>query len=136
MNNNTINLSGKMFAVGELVRRGFTIKKQNLVFNKQALVNVSKRGKQFKIEVRVTNKVQKSWRLTTKYKSFVGKNCFYVFVSLNKLGIPEYYIVKADIVESIVTKEHGIWQKSHGKSSIRVFKDENDKYINKWNTIK
>ena len=43
MNNNTINLSGKMFAVGELVRRGFTIKKQNLVFNKQALVNVSKR---------------------------------------------------------------------------------------------
>ena len=69
---------------------------------------------------------------------------FYVFVNLKgKDTLPDYYIVPSKVVSDYIKQSHKKWLNAPGKrgqahndTSMRGFRDETKKYLNKWNLLK
>lgn len=81
--------------------------------------------------------------LNKKNENLSGDNIYYVFVSLNELDQPEYHIVPSKVVSKTIKDNHHDWLNSPGKkgqshndNSMREFKDEDNKYLDKWDLLK
>ena len=139
-NNVSTGNSGEYFVAGELERRGFTVAvPMSNVENFDILAINKKTYKQYAIQVKTTGSKSKKWTLTAKNENLVGDNIIYVFVALNKLETPSFHIVPSKIVAKEVRESHQKWLKTpnkdggtHQDNNLRNFKDDNDKYLNRW----
>jgi hypothetical protein len=137
-------VSGEYFVAAELSRRGFicsvTLKNTKgidiLVCNEDATKTLG-------IQVK-TNQINKSeWILNEKCENLTDKNIFYVFVNLKSIDIlPEFYVVPSKEVAKYTSQNHSIWLSEKGKkgqtrndSTMRKFKDSEQKYLNRWDLL-
>lgn len=145
LSTNLSGVSGEYFVAAELSRRGFitsvTLKNAKgidiLITDEKAQVFIG-------IQVKTNQKTRKAWVLTEKSEKFHGDNLFYVFVNLNNFGVlPDFYVVPSIIVSNQIKDSHQNWLDTPGKKGqkhndnpLRLFHDESDLYLNKWELIK
>jgi hypothetical protein len=96
--------------------------------------------KAIKIQVKTLYGKGPQWRMNEKdgvekNRKISDGDIFYAFVRLNDMEKPEYWIVPSKIVTSYVKKSHIKWKKTprrdgkeHGKTKVRSFRIESDKY--------
>lgn len=144
-NDTNVNIgnSGEYFVAGELERRGFTVAVPMSNVKDFDLLAINREThKQIAIQVKTTGYNRKKWTLSKKSEDLKGDNIFYVFVSLNNLGIPEYHIVPSKIVADTIKAHHKIWLETPGKwgqkhneNNMREFYDKEDVYLNRWELL-
>ena len=87
--------------------------------------------------------MRKAWLINKKAEELSEKNLVYVFVNLKSLDeFPDFYIVPSKVVSKQVKEGHAEWLltsakngKKHKDTSMRMFRDPNDLYKNKWDII-
>lgn len=137
-------VSGEYFVAAELTRRGYiaSITLRNtkgidiLASNQNATRSLS-------IQVKTHQGSGTSWILGEKAEKNVTPNLFYVFVSLNNLNeLPSFYIVPSKNVALSIKKFHKEWlgtlgrnDQPHNDNPMRLFKDDKDKYYEKWELL-
>lgn len=136
-------VSGEHFVAAELSRRGciasLTSKNTKgidlLASNEDASRTVG-------IQVKTNQGSRKAWLLNEKCEEFYSDTLFYVFVNLNGLGEASYYIVPSTTVANRIKEAHQAWLNAPGKkgqsrkdTSMRMFDDQKDTYLNKWDLL-
>lgn len=136
-------ISGEYFVAAELSRRGFittlTLKNTKGV---DILASDQEAIKTIAIQVKTTTKNKNEWMLTEKSESFVSENHFYVLVRLNNLAQPTFHIVPSKAIAKKIKTSHQKWLDTpakdgskHNTSSVRIFRDFEDKYKDKWDLL-
>jgi hypothetical protein len=98
------------------------------------------------IQVKTTagKTLPRDWILSNKSEELESKNLFYVFVNLrvNANMPPEYFIVPSKDVAEYIRETHREWLntpgrggKKHNDSDVRMFRDREGKYLNRWNLL-
>ena len=142
--NVSIGNAGEYFVAGELERRGFTVAvPMSNVKDFDILAINRETYEQFAVQVKTTRYKQKRWTLSKKNEELVKDSIFYIFVSLNELEAPEYHIVPSKVVSETLKASHQEWLNKPGKygqthndTSIRVFWDQEDTYLDRWDLLK
>ena len=67
------------------------------------------------IQVKANSGSKPHWLLSDKIEHDVAENLFYVFVNLNGIDAPDYYIVPRSVVSKTVSENHGIFLKTTRK---------------------
>ena len=108
MKENTVSIgnSGEYFVAAELERRGFTaaVPMANtkdfdiLARNKETDTQVA-------IQVKTNHGKKTTWTLSQKNENINKENVFYIFVVLNELQYPEYYIMESKFVAESIKKD-------------------------------
>lgn len=135
-------ISGEYFVAAELSRRGFTCS-VTLKNTKGIDILVSNIDCSKMVGVQVKTKQnfgkRQSWLLNEKDEQVMQNNIIYVFVNLDTLGPPSYYIVPSEIVAKYIAESHvhylktpGQKGKKHKDTSMRAFVADDDEYHNKW----
>jgi hypothetical protein len=82
------------------------------------------------IQVKTSQSLTKKWVLNQKIETDIATNLFFVFVRLNRLGIPQYYIVPKQEAASYAVRYHKEYHSKpkrdgtpHKESAIRKFAD-------------
>jgi len=138
-------VSGEYFVAAELSRRGFvssvTLKNTKGI---DILVTNESATKTIGIQVKTNQGNRRAWLLSEKAEDFQTKDLFYVFVNLMGIEkLPEYYVVASKTVSSFIKKSHREWLKAPGKkgqkrndNAMRMFQDDAQVYLNKWDSLK
>lgn len=142
-NNISTGNAGEYFVAGELERHGFTVAVPMSNVKDFDILAINRRTyEQFAIQVKTTTYKQKKWTLSKKNETLEGDNIIYFFVSLNELETPEYHIVPSHIVAERICREHQEWLNTpgrkgqkHNDNNIRVFRDFDDEYLNRWDLL-
>lgn len=137
-------VAGEYFVAAELSRRGFiaSITMRNspgidiLATNLKAKRTVT-------IQCKTSRSSSSSWILSDKAEDFTPINHFYVFVRLGEAeDRPAYHIVPSKIVAKYISTRHRAWlrgTKANGgqrkDSAMRKFRDDEDKYLEKWDLL-
>jgi len=144
MDKSLIGIAGAHFVAGELSRKGYisTLTSRNtegidiLASNKDG-------SKTIAIQVKTTagKSNPRDWILSEKIEKMSSKNLVYVFVNL-KSQIPEFFIVPSKDVAKYAKTDYDIWIKSpnkkggkHHHTTIRMFRDRDGKYLNRWDLL-
>jgi hypothetical protein len=137
-------VSGEYFVAGELSRQGFiaSITLRNTKGIDVLVSNVAV-TRSVGLQVKTNRGERKGWLLNKKAEDYFADRLFYVFVNLkNNRSRPDYYIVPSKVVAEHVKKGHAEWLRTPGKrvkqhsdTSIRMFRDENDKYLEQWELL-
>ncbi len=134
-------VSGEYFVAAELSRRGYmcsiTLKNTKGI---DVLVSNENSKKLVGVQVKTNNSNRKAWVLNKKAEELSEDNFIYVFTNLKELDqLPDYYIVPSQIVAKYVKKEHKEWLntpgekgQAHRENDMRMFRDENEEFKNKW----
>lgn len=137
-------VSGEYFVAAELSRLGFiasiTLKNTKGV---DVLATNEDASKSVAIQVKTNQGSRKAWVLHKKAEEYFGDNLFYIFVNLkDKISHPDFYIVPSKVVADHIREGHAKWLKTPGKkgqphndSTMRMFSDEHDKYLGKWDIL-
>jgi hypothetical protein len=136
-------IAGEYFVAAELSRRGYvaslTLRNTRGI---DILASNADATKSVGIQVKTNQGNKKQWILSEKAESDTAENLFYVFVNLNGRGTPEYHIVPRADVANFVREDHAAWRatpgrtgKPHGESKIRVFRDKDDAYRDRWDLL-
>lgn len=137
--------SGEYFAVAEMQRRGYEVAvpmSNTPAFDILAIRKSD--GVQFAIQVKTRNNGKQDFTLNKKCETIVAANIYYVFVNLNGLDHPDYYIVPSKVVADRITQYHKTWLarpgrggKKHNDNNMRTFViDPSDvKYKNNWDFL-
>ena len=152
-NSISIGNSGEYFVAAELERNGFiaAVPMSNTK-NFDILAINKETNKQVAIQVKTNHTSAKTWTLSEKNEHLFSDNIYYVFVSLNELAPPDYYIINSELVAKSIKESHSNWiktKKSNGTfnkdTSIRKFSFEipkfnplnlkADYYKSKWNSM-
>ncbi len=143
MNNVSTGNAGEYFVAGELERRGFTcaVPMSNTKDFDILIINRNN-NKQYAIQVKTTMHKKKSWMLSKKNEKLYADNIFYVFVSLNELETPEFHVVPSKVVAEKIKEDHQNWLsvpgkngKIHNDSSMRIFNDDDNIFLNRWDLL-
>jgi hypothetical protein len=140
-----VGISGEYFVAAELSRRGFmasiTLRNTDSID-----IHISKLDESKLLAIQVKTKQHRGnyWSLTEKAETLIAPNLYYIFVELTDLNVrPNYYIVPSKEVASYARKSHKDWLnkagrngKSHKDSSIRKFRDIEQKYKEQWEILK
>lgn len=109
-------IAGEYFVAAELSRRGFTAaitlrntRGADILATKQD----SKRSAT--IQVKCAQRKATEWLLDKSDEVSKGLNHFYVFVALNGLGAPSYYIVSGKAVAETCASHHQEWLRGKKK---------------------
>jgi len=137
-------VAGEYFVAAELSRRGFiaSITMRNSP-GIDILATTLKAKKTVTIQCKTSRSSTKGWILSDKAECFTPKSHFYVFVRLGAAtDRPTYHVVPAKIVAKYVTSRHQAWlkgKKPNGgqrkDSAMRKFRDEENKYLEKWDLL-
>jgi hypothetical protein len=80
--------------------------------------------------------------LNQKIEQDVATNLVFVFVRLNDLGTPEYYVAPRADVTSFATANHRRWLSTPGRkgqkhrdTTMRKFADPENKYLGRWDLL-
>jgi hypothetical protein len=136
-------VAGEYFVAAELSRRGFiaslTLRNTRGV---DILASNSDATKSVGIQVKTSQGSGKGWMLNKKVEADIATNLVFVFVRLNALGAPDYYVVPKKAVAKYAADNHKIWLatpgrkgQAHKDTPIRQFKDEGDKYLGRWDLL-
>ena len=136
-------VAGEYFVGAELSRRGYvaslTLKNTRGI---DILASNADATKSVGIQVKTNQSRGKEWMLNKKVETDIATNLFYVFVRLNELDTPEYYIVPRAIVSQFARENHKKWLSSPGKNGqqrndtpMRKFRDPEGKYLNRWDLL-
>lgn len=144
LSNILAGISGEYFVAAELSRRGFittlTLKNTKGV---DILASDEEARKTIAIQVKTTSKNKNEWVLSEKSESFISDNHFYVFVRLNNLEQPSFHIVPSAVVANEIRASHQKWLNTpakdgstHNPSSMRIFKDEDNRFKDQWDILR
>ena len=136
-------IAGEYFVAAELTRRGYiaslTLRNTRgidiLASNMNATRSVG-------IQVKAVQGRGKSWMLNQKIEASEATNLFFVFIRLNNLDAPEYYIVPREDVSRFSAQNHTLWLatpgrkgQQHNDNPLRQFKDPENKYRDRWDLL-
>ena len=136
-------VAGEYFVAAELARRGYvaslTLRNTRgidiLASNANASCSVG-------IQVKATQGDHHSWLVSAADAATGASNLFYVFVSMNGLETPRYYVVPRRDVDRYADAFHRKWlagRKRDGSSrkdtNMRKFADPAGKYLNAWHLL-
>jgi len=136
-------IAGEYFVAAELSRRGYvaslTLRNTRgidiLVSNRDATKSVG-------IQVKTKQGRGADWMLNKKVETDVAENLFFVFIVLNDLAAPEYYVVPRDEVARFVRDNHAAWLQTPGRrgqahvdTPMRKFKDPTGRYRDRWDIL-
>ena len=142
-NNISIGNCGEYFVAAELERRGFSVAVPMsntelfdiLAFNRET-------HKQWAIQVKTTTNKKNEWTLSKKNENISDKNIIYIFVKLNELEMPQYFVAKSCDVAKQIIENHKEWLETPGKNNqkhndntMRKFYDYDAKYLDNWKII-
>ncbi|MFZ4125809.1 MAG: hypothetical protein ACOYJ2_07055 [Rickettsiales bacterium] len=136
-------VAGEYFVAAELSRRGYiasiTLRNTRGV---DILVSNINATKSVGVQVKTSQSTGKKWVLNKKIETEEATNLFYVFVRLNELGTPEYYIVPKREAAKYAADHHKEYLgklKRDGTprkdSSMRKFADLDKRYLNRWDLL-
>jgi len=136
-------VSGEYFVAAELSRRGYvaslTLRNTRGI---DVLVSNADATKSVAIQVKTKQGRGADWMLNRNVETNVAENLFFVFVVLNDLGAPEYYVVPKDEVAQFVRDNHAVWLKTPGRrgqahvdTPMRKFSDATGRYRNRWDLL-
>lgn len=137
-------VAGEYLVAGELSRQGYiasiTLRNTKGV---DILVSNANATKSAGIQVKTSQGSSKAWILGQKAEEYHAKTLFYVFVNLNKGNAPDFFVVPSRVVAKSVQESHQKWLAVPGKKGqkhkdnpMRVFKDSENKYLNRWDLLK
>jgi len=144
LSKNESGVAAEFFVAAELVKRGFyvspTLKNTKSV---DILIVDEELQNPLLIQVKASQN-KKEWKLTDKAEKLVSPKLYYIFFLFDDgNGNSEFHIVPSKDVAEYVTEYHKKYLTKpkkngdeHKDTSMRVFKDEADKYLNKWNLLK
>jgi hypothetical protein len=136
-------IAGEYFVAAELSRRGYlaavTIKNTKgvdiLASNRDATKSVG-------IQVKTNQARKPEWMLNKKIEGVDSTNLFFVFVLLNQLDQPQYYVVPFAEAARYASENHKQWLATPGKkgqphneNSIRWFRDKDGDYLGRWDLL-
>jgi len=80
--------------------------------------------------------------LNKKHESDIATNLFFVFIRLNDLRAPEYYVVPRKAVAEYARCNHQRWLDTPGRKGqkhqdtpMRKFADPEDNYLDRWGLL-
>ena len=145
MDKSLIGISGAHFVAAEMSRKGYVVTLTSRNTEGIDILASNKDGtKTVAIQVKTTEgKTEpRAWILSKKSENLKSANLFYVFVTLKKDQIPDFFIVSSADVAHYIQTDHEYWMNKPGKqgqahkeSDIRKFRDTEGKYLNKWNLL-
>lgn len=136
-------VAGEYFVGAELSRRGYiaslTLKNTRGV---DILASNSNATKSVGIQVKTNQGRGKDWMLNKSIETDLATNLIFVFVRLNDMDTPEYYIVPRSHVSEFARTNHAKWLASPGRSGqqrndtpLRKFRDLENKYLDRWDLL-
>ena len=136
-------IAGEYFVAAELTRRGYiaslTLRNTRGIDILASNLNATK---SVGIQVKAVQGRGKSWMLNQKVESSEATNLFFVFIRLNHLDAPEYYIVPREEVSRFSADNHKLWLdtpgrkgQKHNDNPLRQFKDPANKYRDRWDLL-
>jgi hypothetical protein len=134
-------VAGEYFVAAELSRRGY-VASLTLRNTRGILASNADATKSVGIQVKANQGRGKQWVLNQKIENDIATNLVYVFVRLNELGAPEYYIVPRAVAARLARENHKRWMATLGRngqrhkdSAMRKFADPENKYLGKWELL-
>jgi hypothetical protein len=136
-------ISGEYFVAAELSRRGYvaslTLRNTRGIDILASNLNATK---SVGIQVKCVQGRAKTWMLNQKVESGEATNLFFVFVRLNHLDPPEYYIASRQDVATYSAENHKLWLatpgrkgQQHNDNPLRQFKDPENRYRDRWDLL-
>lgn len=136
-------VAGEYFVAAELSRHGYvaslTLRNTRGI---DVLASNSNATRAVGIQVKTNQSDRREWILNKKAEAEVAENLFYVFVRLNRTGMPAFHVVPRATVAKLVRADHAAWLKAPGKggrahvdSAIRKFRDLDDQYLGRWELL-
>ena len=136
-------ISGEYYVAAELSRLGYiasiTLRNTRGI---DILCSNADASKHVSIQVKTTHKSRNSWMINKKSEEYYSPKHFYVFVLLNDREHPKFFIVPSKIVVNYIKSDYKEWikgksktGKKHKDSSIRKFRDLEEKYLNRWELL-
>lgn len=136
-------IAGEYFVAAELSRRGYvaslTLRNTHGI---DILVSNADATKSVGIQVKTNQGRGTGWMLTEKVERDVATNLFFVFVRLNDLDRPEYYVVPRLDAATWVRESHSQWLSTPGRrgqphrpNPVRKFVDAENKYRDQWDLL-
>lgn len=118
----SVGSSGEYFVAAELERRGFTIALPMantelfdiLAINRETHTQVAIQVKTKSYKEKKKNR--ESWQVGKKAFNLKSKNCFYIFVIIEELNNPEYFIIPCSKVAKSVKDDYDKWINTPGKN--------------------
>ena len=140
-----VGVAGEYLVAGELSLRGY-IASITLRNSRGIDIIASNRDgtKSASIQVKTNSDGSKVWILSKKSEDFFSRNHYYVFVALGNLNErPSFHVVPSRIVAEKISASHANWLKGRKRdgsqrkdTSMRKFKDSENKYLEAWHLIK
>lgn len=140
-----VGVAGEYLVAGELSLRGYiasiTLRNSRGI---DIIASNSEGTKSVSIQVKTNSSGGGKWILNQNAETYFSPNHYYIFVSLEKVGLrPKFYVVPSKVVADYVKSSHAEWlsgKQSNGKprkdSKIRNFHDLENKYLEAWKLIK
>ena len=136
-------VAGEYFVAAELSRRGYvaslTLRNTRGI---DILASNTDATKSVGIQVKANQGSGKEWMLNQKIENDIATNLFFVFIRLNDLADPEYYIVPRVAVARYARENHKRWLNTPGRKGqphqdtpMRKFADPENKYLGKWELL-
>lgn len=145
MHTHVSGIAGEYSVAAELSKRhwiaSLTMKNAKGV---DILITDDEAKKTFAIQVKASQGNKKRWMLSEKAENMSSRNFFYVLVNFNHdLDKTEFHIVPSAVVAKKIKSDHKKWLETPGKkgqahndSKMRVFLDEKNIYLNRWDLLK
>jgi len=140
----SIGNCGEYFVAAELERHGFTVAVPMSNVKDFDILAISRddNSKQYADQVKTQSGSKQEWTLSNKNEDMIGDNIVYVFVILNGLDYPKFYVVPSKEVANTIKVSHQKWLdtpgkngQSHNNSSMRKFSLPDDRYLNNWEML-
>jgi|SRR6185503_4046343 len=137
-------IAGEYFVAAELSRRGYvasiTLRNTRGI---DILASNSDATRSVGIQVKTKQGRGAEWMLNQKVETLdLAKNLFFVFVCLNDLDGPDYYIVPRKTVITYARDHHAEWLRTprrdggaHRDSTMRKFRDPEGDYRERWDIL-
>lgn len=137
-------VAGEYFVAAELSRRGLIA---SITLRNTRGIDIVATNKDAKrtitIQCKTSRNDAKQWLLGDRSEDFHADTHFYVFVDLHgDLERPSYHIVPSETVATTIKESHSAWLKASGRdgrphkdSSMRIFSDKVDEYLERWELL-
>jgi len=137
-------VAGEYFVAAELSRRGYvaslTLRNTRGI---DVLVSDADATKSVGVQVKTSQGRRATWMVNAKVETEdVAENLFFVFVTLNDLAAPEYYVVPKRVVGEYIRDSHQSWLKTPGRGGrphvdtpMRKFADPDGQYKDRWDLL-
>lgn len=136
-------VAGEYFVAAELSRRGYvasiTLRNTRGI---DILVSNSDATRSVGVQVKCTQGNFRSWLVKKLDSDELASNLFFVFVSMNGLGEPAYYVVPKNVVAESVEADHskyladgeirGLVRKD---TAMRKFRDSDGRFRDRWDLL-